>query len=307
MSTTPWFYADAQRQQIGPVTFAQIQELAASGQIQASTLIWKEGMPSWTAASQVDGVFHPAPAQTAAEQSNPYATPAADKEVAPTHGGIYPIPRVKKCSFPLYFIMFALSVVFGLAAFVPVLTKMKEAVQEMPAPTTQPETREEARQAQEEMAEQMKTQLKDHFTEGDLLRIGVLGLGALLFSLITLILGSIYLYRAWFILQPGGPRTTPGKAVGFMFIPLFNFYWIFVSYYGWSQDWNRIQGSHQNLASMPKAAGGLFLTGCICFVATLIPILGYLALILFYPLLLVMLAKMCRVVNSMAAASSQPY
>jgi hypothetical protein len=36
------------------------------------------------------------------------------------------------------------------------------------------------------------------------------------------------LYRAWKCLQPGGlARTTPGKAIGFLFIPFFNLYWIF--------------------------------------------------------------------------------
>jgi hypothetical protein len=49
----------------------------------------------------------------------------------------------------------------------------------------------------------------------------------------------ILLYRHWMVLQGFSHRTTPGRAVGFGFIPIFNFYWWFVAYAGLATDTNR--------------------------------------------------------------------
>lgn len=40
----------------------------------------------------------------------------------------------------------------------------------------------------------------------------------------------VLLYRLWRLIPPEKARTTPGQAVGFMFIPLFNLYWAFVAF-----------------------------------------------------------------------------
>jgi len=51
-----WYYAH-QGQQSGPVSTEQLKQLAASGQIQPSDLVWKQGMAAWAAASTVEGVL----------------------------------------------------------------------------------------------------------------------------------------------------------------------------------------------------------------------------------------------------------
>jgi hypothetical protein len=56
--------------------------------------------------------------------------------------------------------------------------------------------------------------------------------------IVTTVFWCILLYRQWFLLQGHGARTTPGKAVGFGFIPLFGFYWCFVAYAGLATDTN---------------------------------------------------------------------
>ena len=43
-------------------------------------------------------------------------------------------------------------------------------------------------------------------------------------------------YRCWESLPAQYARTTPGKAVGYLFIPFFNYYWIFPSFWGLAQD-----------------------------------------------------------------------
>ncbi len=52
------------------------------------------------------------------------------------------------------------------------------------------------------------------------------------------ILGCILLHHCWALIQDGEARTSPGKAVGFCFIPVFNIYWPYVAYVGLSKELN---------------------------------------------------------------------
>lgn len=54
----------------------------------------------------------------------------------------------------------------------------------------------------------------------------------------------LLLYHFWQINQDGNSYTTPGRAVGFMFIPVFNIYWIFRAFPGLSMDQNRYIFQH---------------------------------------------------------------
>ena len=307
MSDDRWFYSDAQQQQQGPVSFAQIQQIAASGQIQPKTLIWNEGMAHWTPANQVPGVFTGSqpPPLAAGPAGSPYATPASASPGAVPAGGDYPIPSVKKCSFPLFLILYILGFALLLAALVPVISPLVEAVQEV-QDTSGPyeQSPEEAREAQAEAGRRIEKRFEEAFTPEKVMLIGTLGLLGFVFSLGAWVIACIHIYRSWVILQPGGARTTPGKAVGFLFIPFFNLYWVFVSYYGWSQDWNRIQGGYRNLATTSRVPEALFLTSCISVAATLVPVVGYLAMLVSWIVFPIMLAKMGKVVNQLAATRS---
>ncbi|HZK80642.1 MAG TPA: GYF domain-containing protein [Humisphaera sp.] len=62
-----WFFSKDGQQQ-GPVTAADLKQMAASGQLRPDDLVWKDGMAQWAKASQLKGVF---------------ATPGAAPEAAP--------------------------------------------------------------------------------------------------------------------------------------------------------------------------------------------------------------------------------
>ena len=73
-----------------------------------------------------------------------------------------------------------------------------------------------------------------------------LGLAAKLFGGISVLswlfcvaVSFVLMYRFWSAVQPYGAAATPGKAVGFCFIPFFNLYWIFVCYFVLARDINR--------------------------------------------------------------------
>ncbi len=101
-----------------------------------------------------------------------------------------------------------------------------------------------------------------------LLFIGwALGIAAVVFA-------CILLYRLWSLVERDGGPTTPGKAVGFLFIPFFNFYWIFVAFRGLGVELDRVGGPR----GIPSMVG--IGTACsILAVCTCVPYLGILALL----------------------------
>ena len=74
-------------------------------------------------------------------------------------------------------------------------------------------------------------------------------------------------YQLWKLIPKEIARTTPGKAVGFLFIPFFNLYWVFISYLGLSKNMNetlRQRGiQYQANESLALAACALTIAGSI--------------------------------------------
>jgi len=58
------------------------------------------------------------------------------------------------------------------------------------------------------------------------------------------ILSLVLLYRFWQVDQDGEAATTPGKAVEYLFIPIYNMYWAFRTGPGLSLDQNRYIARH---------------------------------------------------------------
>ena len=48
-----WYYADSQRERHGPIEAEQLREIFRAGQIDLSTLVWREGMQQWQPLSAV--------------------------------------------------------------------------------------------------------------------------------------------------------------------------------------------------------------------------------------------------------------
>lgn len=84
----------------------------------------------------------------------------------------------------------------------------------------------------------------------------ILMLPANLLIILSSVVTFILIYKMWAAIQGRGARTTAGRALGFMFIPLFNFYWFFQVYWGWTKDYNRIHESEDvELPLMPEGIG----------------------------------------------------
>lgn len=113
-------------------------------------------------------------------------------------------------------------------------------------------------------------------------------------NLVGAILSMIYLHRAWSIIPQGYARTTPGKAIGFLFIPFFNIYWLFQAFPGWASDYNRWKASQDGQAWTPVSKG-VFIT---LAVLAVIPYINFLGWMIMGP---IAFAQMCRAINRAAA------
>ncbi|MEM1030728.1 MAG: hypothetical protein AAGN82_10280 [Myxococcota bacterium] len=67
----------------------------------------------------------------------------------------------------------------------------------------------------------------------------------------------LLVHRMWRGIQDSQARMTPGRAVGFTFIPLFNLYWVFEVFPGFATDYNAYLERHRIQA--PPMSRGLFL------------------------------------------------
>ena len=314
---TDWYYSN-EGEQVGPVNTEALQQLVADGVINEATSVWADGLEDWIPAGEVEGLLPEtsaspmaAPATTTASAPAPLAgpsdavSPLSEAESAPQmapspviaeavtpvtsagppagvqapespepHAGEYPVEEIKRASFGKILVFLfggiAVAVVGALVA------NLMVANAEPRTPGAEPD---------ELMV-----------TSAVLVGLGAYVLGSIL-STLGGVLAMIYLYRAWKILRWNQPRTTPGKAIGFLFIPVFNLYWIYVAYRGLAEDWNRTMASFPDLTLAPRLSSGLFLTYCICIWTGV----GLVAL----PIVaLMMYSQVCRGINFMATRAA---
>ncbi len=130
----------------------------------------------------------------------------------------------------------------------------------------------------------------ENLPQGATLYIGggiiLIGIGCIIAAAIV---PYVYLYRAWKCLQPGGAKISAGLAVGLLFIPLFNIFWLFKAIGGLPKQWNNITASYQNTRHSPK------LTMTVAMLLIFIPFIG----------IIMWLAQITKALNFMAALHTQ--
>lgn len=127
---------------------------------------------------------------------------------------------------------------------------------------------------------------------------------AALFMFYGAIVLLILWYKAWEAIQDGQVRTTPGKAVGFLFIPFFNLYWIFEAFHGFAKDYNSYVDRHS--LGVAKLPAGMFLAYCVLVLGGLIPIIGPLFSLAALGVMIVLSAKVCDAVNGLPGRTATP-
>lgn len=90
----------------------------------------------------------------------------------------------------------------------------------------------------------------------------------------AVVINYILLYRFWTLIQDGKARTSPGVAVGFCFIPFFNFYWMYVAWVGLAKDTNLYL--YENKIPAKPINENLAIAWFVVYLCTIIPYIGIL-------------------------------
>jgi len=67
----------------------------------------------------------------------------------------------------------------------------------------------------------------------------------------------IFIFKAWKAIQDDHTVATPGKALGFMFIPFFNLYWLFIAIGSWGKEYNGF--ARRNKLNVEPMSEGVFI------------------------------------------------
>ena len=112
----------------------------------------------------------------------------------------------------------------------------------------------------------------------------------------------VLLYKAWASIQGGPVRTTPGKAVGFLFVPIYNWYWLFQVLPGFADDYNAyIQRFN---IYVPRLERGVLLVFAVLASAAVVPVVGLLVAPLVFIIQSVIAVKLCAAINALAEVAS---
>jgi len=107
----------------------------------------------------------------------------------------------------------------------------------------------------------------------------------------------VLIYKMWAALQDGVETTTPGRAVGFLFIPLFNLFWLFKAVGGFPVAYNEYVQRHS--LPLPKLASGLFYAYVLASLLAWVPLFGVFAAALAWVLGILVISQACNAVNAL--------
>jgi len=129
--------------------------------------------------------------------------------------------------------------------------------------------------------------------------IAILGiLGFVQFLIVQSVYTCVILWKMWSSIQDGSARTTPGKAILFLFIPFFNIYWIFQVWGGFPTDYNNYIDRRR--LPVPHLSAGVFKAYPALILVTAIPFLGILAALINPFLFVAIICRTCDAVNALA-------
>ena len=123
-------------------------------------------------------------------------------------------------------------------------------------------------------------------------------------AIFVFVVVCVFIHKAWASIQDGHVRTGPCKALGFLFIPFFNFYWIFQAVWGFAVDFNKYV-TRNNVSAAPRLPEGLFLAYSILYVAAIIPFVGIAIGIANFIIGAILISKVCDAVNALPPQSTK--
>tara|TARA_Y100001970_G_scaffold163968_1_gene200354 strand:- start:249 stop:794 length:546 start_codon:yes stop_codon:yes gene_type:complete len=141
-----------------------------------------------------------------------------------------------------------------------------------------------------------------YYMDEEMILVGVvIMLIGFIVSTISVVLWCILTHKLWAAIQGPSSRTTPGQAVGLMFVPFFNLYWWFQAVWGWSVDYNK--HIKDKGVVVPPVSEGVGLAWCVLCCVGIIPFVGYLTAIPQLVLMIIWHSQSIDAVNALIEKS----
>ncbi len=129
--------------------------------------------------------------------------------------------------------------------------------------------------------------------------VGVVALvvGCALIVIVPAVAMAVLAYRMWSALPVRERSTSPGAAVGLLFVPLFNLYWVFRVYPGFARDFNRCAAARSD--ELYPISQSLFTAFAVLTLLGVVPFVGFLASLLNLFLVGFVIGTACDAVNQL--------
>ena len=137
----------------------------------------------------------------------------------------------------------------------------------------------------------------------NILIIALIAISGVLFLVVHIVVTFTLIRKMWASIQDGHARTTPGKAIGFLFIPFFNLYWIFQVWGGFPKDYNNYVERHR--LQVPLLASGIYIAYAVLILLSVIPFLNILTVIIGYFVFLMITARTCDAINNLTGTAQE--
>ena len=207
-----WYY-EFNQQPAGPVDEGTIAELLRNGTINALTLVWRDGMADWKhlGETELSSLTRAAAAPSMPASPASAFTSSYTSAPTPSYSAVTPAGYTRSAGKTPRVKPGTIKKLFIWWSILSIFVALYDVV---------------------------SFSASQNAVASALACVG--SIAALGFAVITYVL----LYLFWKVNQDGHASTTPGKAVGFMFIPIFQIYWFFRAYAGLAQDQNRYISEH---------------------------------------------------------------
>jgi hypothetical protein len=141
----------------------------------------------------------------------------------------------------------------------------------------------------------------DNWQTANILILSLVIGAAALFLVVQIIITLLLLYKMWAAIQDGRSRTTPAKAIGFLFVPFFSAYWIFQVWGGYPADYNSYVERHR--PDLPRLNSGTYVAYPVLIELSVIPFLNILTVFVSLFVFFAIINKTCDAVNRLADAT----
>ena len=138
----------------------------------------------------------------------------------------------------------------------------------------------------------------DNWQTANILILSLVIGAAALFLVVQVVITLRLLYKMWAAIQDGQPRTTPGKAIGFLFIPFFSVYWIIQVWGGFPTDYNSYVESHR--PDLCRLNSGIYVAYPVLILLSVIPLLNIFTVLVSLFVFFAIIAGTCDAVNRVA-------